>query len=403
MNKVGWDLEWEVPKFPPEEGKRRHRLVREQMRLRHLDCLVVAGNSSYFRGSLADVRYVANFAYWCDPSYVVFPFEGEPLLFIAFAGHKLYAKAVGFMEVRVYNYGEWGIDFAGSIIKRIKELGLQKSTIGITPMRWMAADVFLSLKEQLPEARLVDASDLIRQIRVIKGPLEMDFVRKAGECADKGFQAMLDAIRPGVKGAELAAACESAMVINGAELGSFILLDSGSWQTKTGVLAHGASQKVVKQGDIILNEITPSYGGFYVQLCRPISIGTPPDDFTELYEIHRGMYHLVRDRLKPGNKLEDIEAEVAELAKQKARGRFSMAFACQSSDIADLGVYPTLIPMRGEVRAGMGIVNHPFTADAVVREGRTGAIALHTVGDTYLVNETGAECVSKLPLELSIV
>lgn len=403
MNKVGWDLEWEVPKFPPEEGERRHSLIREQMGFRNIDCLIIAGNSAYFRGSLADIRYVSNFAYWCDPSYVVFPFEGEPLLLIAFAGHKLYAKAISFMEVQVYNYGRWRIDFAGSIIQRIKELGLQKSTIGITPMRWMSADVFLSLREQLPEAKLIDASDLIRQIRMIKSSLEMEFIRKAGECADKGFEAMLNVARPGVKGAELAAVCESAMVINGAELGSFLLLDSGSWQTKTGVLAHGASQKILKQGDIILNEITPSYGGYCVQLCRPISIGTPPDDFMKLYEIHREMYYLVRDKLRSGNKLEDIEAEVAELARRKAKGRFSMAFACQSSDIADLGVYPMLIPMRGELKAGMGIVNHPFTADASVREGRTGAIALHTVGDTYIVHEDRAECVSKLPLELSVV
>lgn len=398
--KVGWEYEWAVPKSPPEEGKRRHRLIREQMGLRNIDCLIVAGNSGNFRGYQLDIRYVSNWAAWFDPNYIVFPFEGEPLLLVFNPGHKLLSEAIGFMEAKPFNRGRWGLDFVGSIVQRIRELGLEKSTIGITPMRWMAAQVFLGLTEQLPEAKFIDASDLIRQIRMIKSPLEMEFIRKAGECADKGFEAMLAAARPGAKEAELGAACESAMVINGAEMGPHLLIGSGSWETRSASITLGGSQRILKKGDIILNEITACYGGYSVQLCRPISIGTPPDDFMELYGIHCEMYKLVRDKLRPGNRIEDIEAEVAELARQKGKGRFGKyVWALQSGEISDTGIYS----IKGELKAGMSFVNHPFTEDASIRQGHSGIISGHTIGDTYIIHEDRAECVNKLPFELSII
>lgn len=400
MNKVGWEYEWDVPKFPPEEGERRHRLIRQQMGLRNIDCLIIAGNSGNFRGYQLDIRYVSNWASWFDPNYIVFPFEGEPLLLVFSPGHRALVESIGFIEARPYQRGRWGSDFAGSIVTRIKELGLEKGTLGITPMRWMSAQVYLGLKEQLPDAEFVDASDLIRQIRIIKSPAEMEFIRKAGECADKGFQAMLEVTRPGVKEAELAAACESAMVINGAELGPHLLIGSGSWQTRSAAIALGGSQRILKQGDIVLNEITACYGGYSVQLCRPISLGTPPDDFMELYEIHREMYRVARDELKPGNSIEDIDAKAADLARKMGEGRFGKRlWALQSGEISDTGIYR----ITGELEAGMSFVNHPFTDDASIREGHTGIIMGHIVGDTYIIHEDGAECVNKLPLELSIV
>jgi len=71
-------------------------------------------------------------------------------------------------------------------------LGLEKGRIGIVTMRIMSAQVYQGLLGQLPDAELVDASDLIRQIRMVKSPVELEFMRKSGKCADKGWEAMRD-------------------------------------------------------------------------------------------------------------------------------------------------------------------------------------------------------------------
>lgn len=400
MEKVGWQYEWEVPKFPPEEGKRRHRLIREQMGFRNLDCLIICGNSGNFRGYHLDTRWVSNWASWFDPNYIVFPFQGEPIVF-TFPGHPDLVEAVGFIRGKTYKGTALGLDQASSIADRIVELHLEKARIGITPMRFMSAEVYVQLLRKLPGAEFVDDSDLIRQIRIIKSPAEQEFIRKAGECADKGFEAMLRATHPGAKESELAAACESAMVNNGAELGPHLLIGSGSWETRSGPICLGGSQRLLKEGDIILNEITACYGGYSVQLCRPISIGTPPDDFMNLYEIHRGMYRLAVKELKPGNRVAEIEAKAKQYALEKAPGRFSdHIWVLQSGEISDAGRYR----ISADLEPGMCFVVHPWTTDGGPRPGhRGGIISGHIVGDTYLITEDAPEGTSKLPLELSIV
>ena len=402
MEKIGWQHEWDVPRFPATEGERRHRLIREQMGFRGIDCLIVCGNSGNFRGYHLDTRWVSNWASWFDPNYIVFPFSGEPLVFVFSPGHVDLAEGVGFVKARPYKKSSMGADHAGSIMDRIKEIGLERGRIGITPMRFMSAEVYKSLLRGLPHAELIDASDLIRQLRIIKSPVEQECIRKAGRCADMGFEAMLAATRPGAKECELASACEAAMVNNGAELGPHLLIGSGPWQSRSGAIALGGSQRTLKEGDIILNEITACYGGYSVQLCRPISIGTPPDDFMELYGIHVELYRIATEGLEPGNRVEDIETRVKQAALERGNGRFleNSIWALQSSEISDAVSYKA----KEGLRPGISYVNHPWTTDASIRPGhKAGPISGHVVGDTFIVNETGAECVGKLPLKVSVV
>jgi Xaa-Pro dipeptidase len=400
--KIGWQYEWDVPKFPPEEGTRRHRLIREQLGLRSLDCLIICGNSGNFRGYQLDVRWASNWASWFDPNYIVFPFQGEPLILTFSSGHAELAETIGFIKARPYKMTERMMDQPASIIDRIKELGLENSRIGICPTRWMPADVYMELLRRLPNAEFVDASDLIRQLRVIKSPIEQEFIRRAGLCADKGFEVMLGATKPGVKESLLATACESAMVDHGAELGPHLLIGSGSWETRSAAICLGGSQRVLKKGDIILNEITACYGGYSVQLCRPICIGKPPDDFIKLHEIHNGMYHIVVDLLKPGNIIADIELKGREYALKKDGKRFGdrWLWVLQSGEVSDASIYK----INDELKPGMSFVVHPWTTDSGIRPGHKGGIISgHIIGDTYIITEKGNECVSKLPLELSII
>lgn len=402
MKKIGWEYEWEVPRFPASEGERRHRLLREQMGFRGLDCLIICGNSANFRGFHLDTRWASNWASWFDPNYIVFPYSGEPLLLVFSPGHVGLAESAGFLKARPYKGSNWGADHGGSVADRVRELGLEGGTIGITPMRFMSAEVYVRILRELPDATLVDASDLIRQLRIVKSPAEQEFLKKAGECADEGFKAMLEATRPGARECELAAACEAAMVNSGAELGPHLLIGSGSWQTRSSAIALGGSRRVLKKGDIILNEITGCYGGYCVQLCRPIAIGKPADDFMDLHRIHREMHDIAASGLKAGNSVEEVESTMKKAALKMGKGRFleGSIWALQSSEISDAAIYKA----KGELRPGMSYVVHPWTTDASIRPGHAaGPISGHIVGDSFIVTETGADCLSGLPLDLSIV
>ena len=121
-----------------------------------------------------------------------------------------------------------------------------------------------------------------------------------------------------------------------------------------------------------------------------------------LYEIHRGMYQVAADLLKPGNRVEDIAVAVREYARKQDPDRFvnERTGMLQITEDSDVG----LTPYTGELKPGMAWVLHGHTTDRSVRPGHTGGtIYGHVIGDSYIITETGAECVSKLPFELSIV
>lgn len=393
---IKFGKEWQIPIFSEEEGKRRHRLIKDLMDFRGINCLIIAGTTANYKAGYADIRYISQFINWFDDEYCVFPLEGEAVLYVWMWQHEYWAKRVSWIPIETTGAAlGLGSGYAEYIIKKIKKMGLEKSTIGIVTKKTMPVYIYEALKEGLPEAKFVEAGDILFINRLYKSPEEVEFVRKAGECADIGFKAMVNAAKPGITNYELIAECEAAMIKAGAEVGSFTLFDTKQWPNGWG-FPYGGNMRKLQKGDIILNEITPCFGGYYVQLCRPICLGKPPADFVELYEIHREMYRIARNDLRPGNVRREIDAKVAKYAMSKKNFTWaSPIIQCMDSIVAP--------NFRAALAPGQVFQIHPFTnpsePDMQAMKGHMG----HIIGDTCIVTEDEPECVSKLPFELTIV
>ena len=59
-----------------EQRDRRWRKIREAMKKRNFDCLVVWGSTGGFGGLAANLRYLSNIT---EQGYLVFPFNGDPM------------------------------------------------------------------------------------------------------------------------------------------------------------------------------------------------------------------------------------------------------------------------------------------------------------------------------------
>jgi Xaa-Pro dipeptidase len=272
-------------------------------------------------------------------------------------------------------------------------LGLEKSTIGVVSMRVMPVGVYLNIKRDLPYANFVSAGDVLLECRMIKSFEELEFIRKAGECADKGIEAIVEAAHPGVTEAELTARCDYAMIRMGVDRGPFILLGSNPWEKFQGSIGDTSqSQRKLQKGDIILTELSPSYGGYYVQLCVPIAIGGNfPRSFTKLLNIDKEIYQLALEELRPGNTVATIEEKIFKLASQ--RGDFRRAWALQSVELAE-----SFFKFDVEIKANMSYVIHPWT-EFSSGKGLEG----HTIGNTVIITGGEPEQVNKSPLDLVVV
>ena len=391
------DGELGIPIFTREEGQRRWKKIRELMMQRQIDCLLICGSTFNYRSGYGDIRYISNACPYTDDAFVVFPLQGDPILYVWSRSSQYWAEKVSWMPVAFSQWTPQGNTYPRLMADKIKDLGLEKGTLGIVDEFSWLVYAYERLKALLPRAKLVDAGEILRTVRLIKNPGELEYVRKAGKCADKGWEALKNTAKHGVSQNDLIAALESAMARNGAEVATMNLLGVKQWPDGWG-FPFGSSDRKLKKGDIINCEITPSYGGYYAQLVRPISLGTPPDDFYAQLEIDRAMYRMAVKEMRPGNVAQEISDKISNWAMKRGRP-FSFASPCfQMLDNM------TRTPLyMGELQPGMVFMVHPMTyppePQLEKRQGHGG----HLIGDTYIITASEPEPLSHLPFDVAIV
>lgn len=389
--------EWEIPVFTLEEGHQRWRRIRDLMYDRQLDCLLIGGSTFNYRAGYADIRYVSNTTPNSDDAYVVFPFEGDPVLYVWSVLSQYHCEKTSWMQVDHCQWTRKGHTYPQLIAKRIKDLGLERGTLGFVDEYSWFVYAYERLRKLLPLATFVDAGEILRAVRRVKSLAELEYVRKAGECADKGWEALKNAARLNATKYDLIAELEYTLVKNGAEVASMNLLDVKQWPDGYG-FPIGGSYRKLKEGDIINCEITPSYGGYYAQLVRPISLGSPPDDFIDLLKIHKEMYKMAVSKLSAGHSAQEIEEWVSKWA-MNGKGKFS--YASPGLQMLD-NMFRTPLYLR-ELEPNMVFMIHAITFppedEMMKRKGHGG----HMIGDTYIVTKGDAESITKLPFDVTVI
>lgn len=394
MEKSDWRDEKDVLRFSSAEIQRRHDRIRELMGNTGVDAIIIAGHPGSFGAEAANLLYISGVSYFFQGGYILFPLKESPVLYGASPVASERTKRVSWIDVETvaFKSGTRVRDYSTSIVSDLKKFGLDKSKIAIASMRVMPANVFLSIQRELPEAEFVSGDEILLECRRVKSLEEIEFIRKAGECADRGIEAMIDAARPGASEEELAAECDMAMVRAGSRRGNFILLGSGSWKNMNGAIGEAGTRRLQK-GDIILNEITSCYEGYYTQLCVPISIGGDvPDDFMGLLSVHEAMYNAAFYGLRPGTRILELEKKVYNSAASFNPG-FGRAWATQTTELAEAFFKADL-----ELVKGMSYVIHPWTEPSS-GPGHFG----HLIGNTCIVTDGEPEVVHKSALDLRVV
>jgi Xaa-Pro dipeptidase len=389
--------EWEIPVFNREEGLERWKRIRGMMRDRELDCLLIGGSTYNYRAGYGDIRYLSNAIPNSDDAYMIFPYDGDPVLFVWSILSQYHCEKTSWMEVDHCQSTQEGHTYPRVLSERLVSMGLEKGKLGFVDRFSWFAYAYEGLKERLPLARFEDAGEILRAARRVKSPAELEYVRKAAELADTGWEALRNAVRPGATKFDLIAEMECAMVKHGAEVGGMNLLDVKEWPHGWG-FPLGGSYRELRKGDIVNSEITPCYGGYYAQLVRPISIGQPPDSFYDLFEVHKGIYERAVKELRPGNVAREVEERMG--AEIIAR-RSDLSFASPGFQMLDNMFRPPLY--LGEFRPSMVFMVHAITfpgqADIDQRKGHGG----HMIGDTYIIGDDEPERLTRLPFDVAIV
>lgn len=143
---------------------------------------------------------------------------------------------------------------------------------------------FTGIKAGLPDALMLDESQLVTQMRFIKSAAEINYQRRAAHAAEAGMAAAIASAKVGVSEREMAAEICSAMIRAGSDLPGPGVMSSGE---RAYHLHGGYSDRVLAHGDIVQIETTPNVRHYHARFMRPIRVGEASD------EDHRAVEQLI--------------------------------------------------------------------------------------------------------------
>lgn len=274
-----WYTDAVYDKFSDAEYERRHSHARRIMEREGLDALILTGSPNIYS--------IGRFVTWATGliddramcQYVALPRNGEATLIYPHDGCHIEAarQMVSVKDVRSAEDGQYG----KVIAERLIELNLQEGRIGITAadrngFEYMGLMCFREIEKRLPRATFEFIPDLLHELIAIKSDEEIQAVRRAGELAVAALKAIIAAARPGVYEYQLAAAGTYA-IMNGGRA-PLMMVGSTSMHDPRLVFTNPyPSHRVLKEGDIIVNEIIATYKGYGARIGHPISVG-PGDE-----------------------------------------------------------------------------------------------------------------------------
>ena len=389
-------------KFSDREMARRYQLVRQKMARLGVEALIVTGGPSHwsFGGGM---RWLTNHWEWHAMSvYLLVPLTGDPTLVYSMGGSHIEAvrRVVTIDDVRPSRGGR----FAQVLVERIKELGLDRETIGITICDPRFGDnlplnQYEALRTGLPEANLKFVGDFFHEFLIRKSPEELDCVRKAGKMADIAMQAVVERAAPGVTEYQLAAAATGAVMDAGGQV-DFLIIGSSPMSNPALIFGNPApSGRKLQPGDLINNELALGYRGYTTQIGSPICLGQPTAEVRRLFdEITLPGYQRLEALLRPGVSFEEFRQAGQWFREQGYQGRPTLLHSL------DIVTAPPHIwveeldtgPNATHFEPNMTVMLEP---NPITPDGNLGLF----LGRTYIITEAGYERVTKYPLELITV
>ena len=394
-----WNQEWSNAVFSLEERDRRWHKVRELMARDGIDVLAcIPCTNSHNRGQ-ADPLYLTQLGENSDEVTVVFPLEQEVTAWLSRGG--VWPSSNWLADIRPAPRGTGG----RTIVNRLKEMGFERGVVGIAGLtggllghcreaegeaNWQSVEL---IKQALPNAKVVSATDLLGEARYQKSEEEIDFLHKGTQIAEKVIRTIVNHARRGVAEREVYG---HMMYTSAVEGGSFTPM-FGWGSGPVGNTYHRVelpSFRKFENGDVLGIEIEGRWGGYIAQIDQAFSIGAAPQDLKDGMQLIFESFNRVMEAMKPGVTVGELLA-AGEVTGMNGRGKANLTMHGRGTgDDGPLVTTRITHELRAvELQEGCVMIVKPSVfVDGKPDYGRW--------GETVVVRKNGAERLGSRPQEL---
>lgn len=272
--------------FEIDEYRARLQRIQSALDDADLDGLVLYGGA----GTEANVRYATGFPSWWGDSLAMVPASGDITLITSavFHGEPMHSnlQTTWVEDLRpLLNPQTTGSTVSLSHLAKdvVSAWGAQRGKLGLADARAIPARVEHELRAALEPASIEDATGMLIELRAVKSAAEIELLRRLGRIASTAMEAGLEAVRPGARESDVAAAVNHAAMAAGAErvpLGCFAIGGRRSFMKNV----HARHDKRIERDELVSIDFGAVLGGYCSDMARVVVAGTPSPELEDLME-----------------------------------------------------------------------------------------------------------------------
>ncbi|MHB8733190.1 MAG: M24 family metallopeptidase [bacterium] len=274
-----------------------------------------------------------------------------------------------------------------------RRIGVEKKTHALLPYYY---DL---LRAAMPDGvELVDASDLVSELRLIKSPAELTYMRRAAEIMDQAFTAGFAAARPGARECDVNAAVLYTLSTLGADYPAVAPPIASGPRTIT--QTHGAAtERVMQAGDPLTIEIGAPYRRYHTVAVHSGCLGEPSAELRRLYDGLRDGIEAGLEMIRSGQPVAQLAATIVNRLESQGLSRKGRHVGYGTG----IGYPPTWLDNL-RIKETDPHVLAPgmtfFLFAGALTKGRDQCLYL---GEPIAVSRDGCVRLSRLPLELRVL
>ena len=275
---------------------------------------------------------------------------------------------------------------------RGKRIGIEYHAYGLTAQRGQMVDRALD-----GFCNTVDASDLVRIVRLVKSAAELVYVREAGTLCDAAWDVANTKTVPGAFLGEVYGQMMHTILAGGGDP-SASRWPMGAGEEAMMVRYHAGKETVAPQ-DQVQHEFAAAYRHYHACAMSVVVTGTPKPEQLSMFAAAKDALAACKETLRAGNTVGDLfEAHMSTLTK------CGYGHAALNACGYTLGIsYPPTWMDWPMIWAGNPDVLAPgmvFFMHMILLDDRTGLTM--SLGETALVTEGACEPVTHAPEELVV-
>ncbi len=175
-------------------------------------------------------------------------------------------------------------------------------------------------QDAMPQALLIDTTDVLENMGLIKDASEINAIKKACAISDEAFERILGILKPGIAEKEVAAELEYQMKMLGASKEAFSTIVASGWRS---ALPHGvASEKKLEKGDLITFDFGAFYDGYCSDITRTVVLGKATAKQKKIYNIVLRAQRAGIRKVKKGVTGKEVDAASRNIIKRAGYGDY---------------------------------------------------------------------------------